>query len=322
MNSLPDNSHELLRSRLVSPDAEIRRVALLDFADDGEEALLPAVLSILRDDPDCELRAEAARALAGHEDIQAVEALAQALSDLPAVRTAAASSLAELKDVAIGDALLPYARHENPFVLASALHALKELRLPGAAEPALAALTHADSSVRREAVGVLGWLKSAASLSQLSHLATDDPDVEVRRTATGALGMAAPDGAGVVAALTSALSDSAWQVREEAATTLGKFRIRQDFVCTALRAAMQDDYWQVRLRAARSLGRLRDAAALPALIEALLHPSGNLRKEAAIALGDIGDLRAVAALNASAADPDPEVRKAVRVALQRIEAGA
>jgi HEAT repeat protein len=81
---------------------------------------------------------------------------------------------------------------------------------------------------------------------------------------------------------------------------------------------MEDDYWQVRLRAARSLGRLRDAEALPVLIEALAHRAGNLRKEAAIALGEVGDTRALAALSAASADPDPEVRKASRLAVQRL----
>ena len=56
------------------------------------------------------------------------------------------------------------------------------------------------------------------------------------------------------------------------------------------------------------------------LIEALVHPAGNLRKEAAIALGEIGDAGAAAALQAAEGDPDPEVRKAVRVALQRLGA--
>ena len=79
-----------------------------------------------------------------------------------------------------------------------------------------------------------------------------------------------------------------------------------------------NDYWQVRLRAARSLGRLRDAVALPVLIEALTHRAGNLRKEAAIALGEIGDTRALRALDAADADRDPEVRKAARIARQRL----
>jgi HEAT repeat protein len=308
-----------LSSRLRSPDAGVRRVALLEFADAPEDGLVPTVVALLRDDPDSELRAEAARALAGCDAPEAVEGLALALTDEPAVRTAAAASLSELKNAASGARLLQYAEHADAFVSASALRTLKELRMPAAAHPALAALKHADASVRREAVGVLGWLKHISSLPGIARLAVEDPDAEVRRAATGALGIAAPDDHGAPAALIHALKDSAWQVREEAATTLGKFRAADSRIGPALRAAMQDDYWQVRLRAARSLGRLRDVSALPMLIEALLHSSGNLRKEAAIALGEVGEAAAIAALNAVTADPDPEVRKAARLALQRLE---
>jgi len=69
---------------------------------------------------------------------------------------------------------------------------LKELRLPEAARPAMAALAHPDATVRREAVGVPGWLKSTEVLSLLSDLVVRDPDGEVRRTISGALGLAAP----------------------------------------------------------------------------------------------------------------------------------
>jgi HEAT repeat protein len=314
-----------LHDRLQSEDAGIRQVALLEFADSAEDALLPAVIALLRDDPDEELRAEAARALAGYEDADAVEALAVALDDQPAVAAAAAGSLAELKNAQVGAVLLRHVRDEPAFALSSVLRALKELRIPAAAQPALAALTHVDASVRREAVGVLGWLKFTAALPGIGHLAVADVDVDVRRTACGALGMAAQDAdvvdvRHVLTALIACLKDHAWQVREEAATTLGKFRAAHDGVAEALRAGMQDDYWQVRLRAARSLGRLRDAEALPVLIEALLHSAGNLRKEAAIALGEIGDPGAIDALKASNTDPDPEVRKAVRLALAQFAA--
>jgi HEAT repeat protein len=307
-----------LQSRLLSQDAEVRRVAVLEFADSGEEQLLPAVIDLLRNDPDPNLRAEAARALAGSNDVDAVEVLAQALNDEPLVRTAAAASLAELKDAHAGMALLRHARHPDAFVCASVLRALKELRIPAAADAAIAALERADATVRREAVGVLGWLKFTGALPSLARLSVEDIDPEVRRTASGALGMSAPEGRGVLEALSAALTDPVWQVREEAATTLGKFRGTDNRIGTALRQAMRDDYWQVRLRAARSLGRVCDADALPLLIEALVHPSGNLRKEAAIALGEIGDANAAEALTAISADPDPEVRKAARLALQRL----
>lgn len=248
-----------LRQRLASDDAGVRRVALLDFADAEDEALLPAIAALLRDDPDPALRAEAARALAGWDDGDVVDALADALADEPLVREAAAQSLAQLKDAAAGARLVHRASHADGFVCAAALRALKELRVVAAAGPAAAALAHAEAAVRREAIGVLGWLRHAPSLPVLARLAQADAEAEVRRAAAGSLGMASPDEApSVLPALCAALGDADWLVREEAATTLGKLvqpveaGPQRAAACAALREAMGDDYWQVRLRAARS----------------------------------------------------------------------
>jgi len=299
----------------------VRRVAVLDFADIEDQAVLPALAGLLRHDPDPTLRAEAARALAGWDEPAVVDALAAALSDTAEVSTAAARSLTELKDPRSGERLLAHAASPDAFISAAALRALRELRVPAAAAPALAALQHADAAVRREAVAVLGWLKHAPALPLLTRVVIADADVDVRRATAGALGLAAPGQVPAVqAALCESLQDAAWTVREEAASTLGK--LRATGAGAALRAAMDDDYWQVRLRAARALGRIADVQAVPALSAALIHPAGNLRKEAAIALGDIGDATAVPVLQAAAADPDPEVRKAVRLALQRLGAPA
>ncbi|MES2889621.1 MAG: HEAT repeat domain-containing protein [Pseudomonadota bacterium] len=309
-----------LQARLASPDAGVRRVALLEFSDVEDEALLPAITHALHHDPEPTLRADAARVLAGWDRDDVVQALGQALLDTPEVREAAAQSLTELKDPLSGIPLVPLCWHDDAPVRAAALRGLRELRVPQAAPAAIASLQHADPTVRREAVGVLGWLKHVAALPLLAQVATDDPDPEVRRAATGTLSAAtaASDAPCVVPALCRALADPVWAVREEAATTLGKLPATDTLVTTVLREAMSDDYWQVRLRAARALGKLRDTAALPVLTEALLHPAGNLRKEAAIALGDIGDANALPALDAAQADPDPEVRKAVRLAIQRL----
>ena len=311
----------LLEARLRDADSGVRRVAVLEFIDQGDESGLPEIVRILREDAEPDLRVEAAQALAGWDRREAVEALAAALQDVPRVREAAAASLTELKDPDVGAALIPYALHADAFVVAAALRALKELRLAAAAEPALTALEHSEAPVRREAVGVLGWLKSGDALPRLAVLVARDPDAEVRRAASGALGLAAPQNDAALRALEAALQDPQWQVREEAATTLGKFN-SDESSNAALRGALEDEQWQVRLRAARSLGRRRDRQALPQLIRALVHPAGNLRKEAAIALGEIGDGKAIDALNVAAGDPDPEVRKAVRLALQRLSAAA
>ena len=322
----PDSQIDAMRERLSDADAGVRRVALLDFADVESVDLLPAIVAVLRDDPDPDLRAEAARALAGWGHGDVVEALADALGDEPVVRNAAAQSLSELKDATAAACLVRHAGSTDRFTCCAALRALRELRVPAAALPATHALDHPDAGVRREAVGVLGWLRHAPALSRLAAIANGDLDPEVRRAATGALGFASlAELPLVLGALCERLEDSAWQVREEAATTLGKVTDlaapgsdMRSAAGTALRRAMEDDYWQVRLRAARSLGRLRDLLALDVLVETLVHQVGNLRKEAAIALGEIGDARAARALQAAAADPDPEVRKAVRIALERL----
>ncbi|MBI0329403.1 HEAT repeat domain-containing protein [Burkholderia plantarii] len=311
-----------LLARAADADPAVRRIALLELADLEDPALVPAFVALLAADPAAEVRREAALALAAWEQPDAVDALCAALLDTgPGVREAAAQSLSELKDPASGDTLRRWAGHHEPFAARAVLRGLRELRHPDAYAPALAALDTADAELRLEAIAVLGWLKVRHALPRLAALAVGDPHPELRRAAVGALGFV-PDGEAdpadetVAAALLGALADAAWQVREEAATTLGKRR--ETRAVEALTAALDDAYWQVRLRATRALGRIGARAATPAVAALLAHPIGNLRREAALALGELRDPAALDALHAARDDADPEVRKAVRIALQQI----
>jgi len=307
-----------LQPRLQHEDAGVRRIALIELADLEDPDALPWLIQALEADPEGDVRAEAARLLEAWEEPQVVSALCKALLDWDhKVRVVAAQSLSLLKTEEAGQVILPWAAHPDVFVRSSALRALRELRLAASAPVALQALLDPEASVRREAVGILGWLKQLDALPALARLASTDPEPEVRRVATGALGLASDPA--LLPALQSALLDPAWQVREEAATTLGKVGLAQ--AGPALEAALGDDYWQVRLRAARSLGRLRYSGALAALIELLGHSISNLRKEAALALGELGQEAAIAPLQAAQHDGDPEVRKSVRIALAQLGVG-
>ncbi|WP_374319454.1 HEAT repeat domain-containing protein [Aquabacterium sp.] len=305
--------------RLHAEDPAMRRLALSELAEGENDAHAPWLIRALSD-PDERVRQEVAAALAYWELPDVIHALVASLSDpSEQVRSAAAISLAEIKQPASGALLLPRLERAEGFVLASLLHALRELRLPASLGAALRGADDVDDRVRLAAVGLLGWLKDAAALPALERLAASDPVVAVRRAAAGALGLAQGHEAAVLPALLSALQDDAWQVREEAAATLGKLRLSDSV--EPLVDALSDGYWQVRLIAARALGRLRDRRATGPLVRhALSHDMVNLRKEAAIALGEIGDAEALPALRIAAEDADPEVRKMARLAMTQIAA--
>jgi HEAT repeat protein len=240
--------------RLTDPDAAVRRIAVLDLADLEDETLIPALVATLRSDTAAEVRREAAAVLAAWEQEDVVEALCAALLDADAgVREAAQQALSELKDVASANVLRRWAARPEPFARSAALRGLRELRDAAAFEPARAALDDAHAEVRIEAVAVLGWLKDARALAPLSALLGTDAQGPVRRASAAALGFAAADDEHAAPALLQALRDADWQVREEAATTLGKLRAHA--ARDALVAALDDEYWQVRLRAARALAR-------------------------------------------------------------------
>ncbi|MGC8880568.1 MAG: HEAT repeat domain-containing protein, partial [Anaerolineae bacterium] len=74
----------------------------------------------------------------------------------------------------------------------------------------------------------------------------------------------------------------------------------------------------VRQAAARALGKIGDAAAVPALIEALRDEDEDVRQAAAEALGKIGDAAAVPALIEALRDEDMWVRRAAAEALGKI----
>ncbi len=306
----------ILQPRLQDSDASTRRIALIELADLEDLDALPWLTHALTTDTDNEVRREAARLLEGWEEPEVVEALAAALTDTDeTVGEIAAQSLSQLKTTDLGHIILRWVKHPTADVRKHAWRALRELRLPASAPDAITALHDANANVRREAVGVLGWLKHIDALPELARLASNDSAIEVRRAATGALGLANNDS--VLPALHSALTDAEWQVREEAASTLGKLRLPAsgNYLVTAL----ADSYWQVRLQAVRALGKLRFVPATESLLELLTHSISNLRKETALALGELGNPKSLPALRDAENDPDPEVRKAVRIALAQLQ---
>jgi HEAT repeat protein len=316
MDSMPGIEDVL--DRFSEQDAEIRRVAVMDLVEviDEPEALDCVLKASL--DTDAGVREEACRVMYEFEGNEIIQALIERLNDeSDVVRQTAAETLAENKDKAAAEPLLKVlASATDDFVKASLLHALRELCVPAARDMSIAALEDKSARVRREAVGVLAYLRSEDVLLALIDIARNDPDDEVRRSAVGALVFASNDR--VVEALLKAIKDSNWQVREEAALVIAKLKLAQGV--DALIEALNDSYWQVCLKAAVGLGKIGDAKAVQPLCEAYMTDISNLRKEVVAALGEIGDAAALPLLEKAAEDPDPDVRKLAAWAIERVSA--
>ena len=126
--------------------------------------------------------------------------------------------MAEFKDPACAEIILPLVEHAHAFVRMGALRALKELRCKDTLKPALEALQDPDAAVRVQAIGVIGFLKLEESIPALTAL-INDPDAHVRRAAVSALAFSQMKPAAET--ITRALKDDDWMVREMAAETLG-----------------------------------------------------------------------------------------------------
>lgn len=316
LDDLDEYNQEFL-AQLNHADEKIRFVALMNIGDEENPDLLLWLHAALQHDSSALVREEAAKNLESWEDPTSLQVLAQALFDADLnVRQAASQSLSEVKNTASAQILAPYLKHTDTFALGAILRALKPLRPQQLFEEISALVHHEDAFVRREAVSALSWLQQDQAITILAKIAETDTDDEVRRIATGGLAYSQNINADVIQALQHSLTSESWQLRVEAALTIGKLHIIQ--LETPLIHALSDLYWQVRIAAVRSLGLLKSHLAVAHLTDNFKHEISSLRKEVALALGEIGTSEAQKLLEQHQNDPDPEVRKAIRIGLNQI----
>ena len=202
------------------------------------------------------IRAAAADALGKLGDIEALDALSQALaSDLvPEVRTVAADALAELGDpAAFAPLVRALASDGDGMVRAAAAQALGELKAPGTAEVLIKALgADPDERVRAAAAWGLGQVRDEAALAPLLEAEKHDDLRAVREAARDAL--------------------SEWPT-------------------FSLVAALQGSpHPEARAAAAEIIGRLGYVSAIPALSGALGDQEEAIRSAALEALRRLGTL--------------------------------
>ena len=117
--------------------------------------------------------------------------------------------------------------------------------------------------------------------------------------------------------LIEALKSSSAEVREHAASGLGKWGDRR--AVPALIDALRDKNAVVREHVATALGKLGDKQAVPPLIKALNDENAVVREHAASALGKLGDKQAIQPLlDALKKEQNPRVREHILSALRKL----
>ncbi|MGC9317497.1 MAG: HEAT repeat domain-containing protein [Armatimonadota bacterium] len=178
--------------------------------------------------------------------------------------------------------------------------------------------TDPDPIVRAMAAQGLGYLGQESSAPLLGEALHDDNE-EVRWWAALAL-ITVPAEAAVDDLADAATKDPSMRVREAAVRALGW--VEDDAVVMPLVAATADEASQVRQAAATELGRGDRAAGNELALEALLRlfddPNEDVRWAAVLAVGKLRDPDAAPALSKAMRDSSPMVANAAERALQRM----
>ena len=167
------------------PEVRVQAVAAVRNLQDPR---VPEVLLYALDDDHWPVRAVAVRCLGSFRDPDFFGTLVTALAtdESPNVRARAAEALAGLNDLRATEPLIATLRDKNPYVRWHTAKALGDLKDPRAVEPLIAALSDEDHITKRSVIAALGELKDTRAVEPLIALLEDENDV-IRMEAREAL---------------------------------------------------------------------------------------------------------------------------------------
>lgn len=211
---------------------------------------------------------------------------------------------------------------EDPFVRALAAEVLGAVGDRTSVRPLIKALADKEATVRDKATWALGLLSDPDGAAAVAEMMRGDPSLEVRVTATTALGRMGCRAS--VEPLIESLQGEPARLREAAARALGGMGkmlasgVRGQICCTktgeALMAALNDKETAVRVAAIDALGALKEARAVDLLAPLAADPQTGPPAIRAISL--VGTNHARRALEKLAkAGPGDAVGTAAREAL-------
>jgi HEAT repeat protein len=268
---LIDRQSKRLRSRFP---LSRRLRAAVSLAELGNEASAATLMSHL-DDPEPEIRIQAARGLARIGHTPAIDRIVDRLEVEDAwVRARFGDSLASFGSNA-SQPLMAYVRVNHQ---------------TGHTEAVVQALT------------TLGVIGDHGVGPQLADVLAETTNPEIQIAVVDALGWVG--GSHVLDSVVGAMHSPDWRVRAKAATAIGM--IGDSSAADELAHALQDQAWWVRRNSAGALAMMRDG--VPLLYRALTSPDAFARDAAAEALEDIGELAKARAAHATGEASNDQLR--------------
>jgi HEAT repeat protein len=336
----------VLALEALGPSASSQLLMLLRNGDSARRAMvLPLITSEMNatadvsrclSDPEGQVRALAAQALARTGAVSSVAALFPLLEDpntrvvqaaLSAIQALGSAATERLTLAAVGSPdprvqreglrIVRFFGYQSALPMAlrlvdspderlreTAILALSLMDDPAAHRAMLDQTRAADEKTRAMATRALGQAPSSDASVQALIAATSDSDAWVRYYAAQALGRLGAIEA--LQTLSSLLADAAPQVRVSAIEALSHLPSAEAF--DALKAAASSEEADLRRAAVLGLGTLRRADAIPILVKALASADPATRLVAVSALGSFDNAESAAALSRAANDEDESVR--------------
>jgi len=270
---------------------DVRRIVIRTLQQIGGEQVIPSLLHTLEDSSK-EMRLTAVEALGQigaiehvYSRLRTVSGLVKMLEDEePLVRWGAAYALGQIGDAQVVPFLAQSIRKSRDFVSRAYTDALFRL---------------------------LANIPFAQTVKFLN-----DPDARLRCLTLEFFRATSQCEPETLTAVTHALLDDDFQVRREAAETLGHFR--QPASVPALLEALEDDAWEVRWAAVEALGYIGKSDIVLFLVQRLNDAHGYVCRAAIEALGRIGNTTVAEYVIHELKNGKPYVRRAAKEALKQI----
>lgn len=288
---------------------------------DAQRERLAAVFIEALEDPDPDIRRNAAQMLGDMEIAGATQALGAVLADdtVEDVRRSAAWAIGEIGSRDGAAYLVVGLDDESPDVRRYVVHALEDLDYSDAVSEILVRFdSETDPDVRASMVWALGEFEDDRAVDLLIGAWDEADDADLKRQIVWALTEIETPRA--VSVFREAIRDESADVRSMAVGGLAE--LKDASALAALSEATRDGSSDVRRRAVWGLGELEDPAALDVLVDALEDSDEEVRSMAVWALGEIGDDRATGALAELLDDSGSKVRTAAIHALSEFETDA